>query len=143
MSVKKYLDKLEDLTGQKIIVTGGTSGIGLSIVKELLIKGADVVILARNLTKANEVKTSLQNIITKIDFVKNASNNNKKNSKKGPIFLCKPLAICRCFCYYIKAFRTGADFPHVAVFRKRLGGRAEAPGGIKQKKENIKWQSYP
>ena len=59
MSVKKYLDKLEDLTGQKIIVTGGTSGIGLSIVKELLYKGANVVILARNLNKANEVKTSL------------------------------------------------------------------------------------
>ena len=51
MSVKKYLNKLEDLTGQKIIVTGGTSGIGLSIVKELLIKGADVVVLARNITK--------------------------------------------------------------------------------------------
>ena len=60
MSVKNYLAKLEDLTGQKIIVTGGTSGIGLSIVKELLIKGADVVVLARNITKANEVKSSLQ-----------------------------------------------------------------------------------
>ncbi len=59
MSVKKYLDKLEDLTGQKIIVTGGTSGIGLSIVKELLYKGANVIILARNLTKANEVKDNL------------------------------------------------------------------------------------
>ena len=60
MSVKKYLNKLEDLTGQKIIVTGGTSGIGLSIVKELLYKGANVVILARNLNKANEVKASLE-----------------------------------------------------------------------------------
>ena len=59
MSVKKYLAKLEDLTGQKIIVTGGTSGIGLSLVKELLAKGADVVILARNMTKANEVKAKL------------------------------------------------------------------------------------
>ena len=59
MSVKKYLDKLEDLTGQKIIITGGTSGIGLSIVKELLYKGADVIVLARNLTKANEVKDNL------------------------------------------------------------------------------------
>lgn len=56
MSVKKYLDNLEDLSGRKIIVTGGTSGIGLSIVKELLIKGADVVILARNQDKANKVK---------------------------------------------------------------------------------------
>ena len=62
MSVKKYLDKLEDLTGQKIIVTGGTSGIGLSLVKELLSKGADVIILARNMTKANEVKAKLDEL---------------------------------------------------------------------------------
>lgn len=62
MSVKKYLSKLEDLTGQKIIVTGGTSGIGLSIVKELLIKGADVIVLARNMTKANEVKSQLDEL---------------------------------------------------------------------------------
>ncbi len=62
MSVKKYLDKLENLFGQKIIVTGGTSGIGLSLVKELLFKGADVIILARNMVKANEVKAKLDEL---------------------------------------------------------------------------------
>ena len=62
MSVKKYLDKLENLSGQKIIVTGGTSGIGLSLVKELLFKGADVIILARNMVKANEVKAKLDEL---------------------------------------------------------------------------------
>ena len=59
MSVQKYLEKFPSLENKKIIVTGGTSGIGLSIVKEVLIKGADVVIMARNLTKANEVKDNL------------------------------------------------------------------------------------
>lgn len=59
MNIKKYLDNLQQLSGKKIIVTGGTSGIGLSIVKEVLIKGGDVVIMARNLTKANEVKEKL------------------------------------------------------------------------------------
>ena len=59
MNIKKYLDNLQQLNGKKIIVTGGTSGIGLSIVKEVLIKGGDVVIMARNLTKANEVKEKL------------------------------------------------------------------------------------
>ena len=59
MNVRKYLQSLEDLTGKKIIITGGTSGIGLSIVKEVLTKGGDVVILARNLPKANEVKEKL------------------------------------------------------------------------------------
>ena len=71
VNVQKYLEKLQHLNGKKIIVTGGTSGIGLSIVKEVLIKGADVVIMARNLTKANEVKESLlsQYNDRKIDIV--------------------------------------------------------------------------
>lgn len=61
MSVKKYLNKLPDLTGQEILIAGGTSGIGLAIVHHLLYKGAKVVILARNLTKAEEVKTLMLN----------------------------------------------------------------------------------
>lgn len=58
MSVKKYLAKLEDLSNKQILVTGGTSGIGLSLVKELLDKQAQVVVLARNINKALEVKDS-------------------------------------------------------------------------------------
>ena len=59
MSVKKYLAKLEDLSNKQILVTGGTSGIGLSLVKELLDKHAKVIVLARNVNKALEVKYSL------------------------------------------------------------------------------------
>ena len=36
MSLQKYLDNLDDLLGKKILITGGTSGIGLSIVDQLL-----------------------------------------------------------------------------------------------------------
>ena len=59
MKISAYLDKLEDLIDKKVIVTGGTSGIGLSLVKHLLYKHAKVVVMARNLNKANEVKNSL------------------------------------------------------------------------------------
>ena len=56
MSLQKYLNNLESLSGKKVLITGGTSGIGLSIVDQLLYKGADVVVLARNPDKSKEVK---------------------------------------------------------------------------------------
>ena len=59
MSIQKYLDELEDLSGKQVLITGGTSGIGLSIVKHLLYKHAEVVILARNENKYNETKKYL------------------------------------------------------------------------------------
>lgn len=59
MSIAKYLDKLENLYGKEILITGGTSGIGLHIVDQLLYKGADVTILARNQNKALEVKNKM------------------------------------------------------------------------------------
>lgn len=59
MSIKKYLEKLEDFSGKEILITGGTSGIGLSLVKALLAKHANVVVLARNMKKADEVKANL------------------------------------------------------------------------------------
>jgi len=37
-----------DFTGQVVIVTGGTKGVGLGIVQRFLTKGADVVICGRN-----------------------------------------------------------------------------------------------
>ena len=72
MSLRKYLSKLDDLQGKKVIVTGGTSGIGLSIVKHLLFFNAHVVILARNENKAMKVKESLLGKYPQgvIDFVK-------------------------------------------------------------------------
>ena len=59
MKIEKYLANLEDMTDKKVIVTGGTSGIGLSIVKHLLAKHAKVIVMARNMNKADEVKNKL------------------------------------------------------------------------------------
>lgn len=59
MSVEKYVNKTEDLANKKILVTGSTAGIGLELVKHLLKKHAHVVMLARNLEKANKIKSDL------------------------------------------------------------------------------------
>ena len=59
MTIKKYLDESNTLVGKKILLTGGTSGIGLCLADQLLYKGADVVILARNPIKSLEVKNKL------------------------------------------------------------------------------------
>ena len=73
MKIGTFLDKLEDMTDKEVIVTGGTSGIGLSLVKHLLYKHAKVTVMARNMTKAEEVKNKLleiypDNPITIIQF---------------------------------------------------------------------------
>ncbi|GGG84759.1 SDR family NAD(P)-dependent oxidoreductase [Staphylococcus pragensis] len=44
------------MIGHHYIVTGGTSGLGLEIVKQLLKKGAYVTVIARNKTKFNNIQ---------------------------------------------------------------------------------------
>ena len=62
MKIDRYLNNLEDMTDKEVIVTGGTSGIGLSLVKHLLNKHAKVIVMARNMNKAEEVKNKLLEI---------------------------------------------------------------------------------
>jgi NAD(P)-dependent dehydrogenase (short-subunit alcohol dehydrogenase family) len=49
----------ERLKGRKVLVTGGTSGIGLAIAKECLAEGADVLVCAR---RQNIIDSTLQEI---------------------------------------------------------------------------------
>jgi NAD(P)-dependent dehydrogenase (short-subunit alcohol dehydrogenase family) len=50
---------IPDLTGQRFLITGATSGIGLEAARELLRAGGEVVILARNPIKADQVVLAL------------------------------------------------------------------------------------
>ena len=47
------------LSGKKIVVTGGTSGIGLAMAKKFLSEGAEVLITGRNIQKLESVKQEL------------------------------------------------------------------------------------
>lgn len=55
MTYKGFINSYEDLKGKLIIVTGGTSGIGYQLVRHLLNKHADVLLLSRNLESTNKV----------------------------------------------------------------------------------------
>ena len=59
MTKKKYLSKIEDLSNRKIVLTGGTSGIGLSFLKYLVSKNAFVILLVRNIKKAETIVKEL------------------------------------------------------------------------------------
>ncbi len=59
MTKKKYLSKIEDLSNRKIVLTGGTSGIGLSFFKYLVSKNAFVILLVRNIKKAETIVKEL------------------------------------------------------------------------------------
>ena len=67
MSLKKYLETIEDLSNHKIAITGATSGIGLALTRHLAKKGAKVVLLARNPQKAKQVQDELKECV--IDIV--------------------------------------------------------------------------
>ena len=71
MKIKEYLANIETFENRKILVTGATSGIGLSLTKQLLEKGAFVVMMIRNIDKGNKVKEELliQYPNTKIDII--------------------------------------------------------------------------
>lgn len=55
-----YVDNTNVLFGKNILITGGTSGIGLAIAKKCLLGGANVVITGRN-------KEKLDNILSEIN----------------------------------------------------------------------------
>ena len=55
MKVKKYLESFPSLENKKILVTGGTNGIGLAFVRHILNKNANVVLLARNINKIQSI----------------------------------------------------------------------------------------
>ena len=59
MTKKKYLSKIEDLSNRKIVLTGGTSGIGLSFLKYLVSKNAFIILLVRNIKKAETIVKEL------------------------------------------------------------------------------------
>lgn len=48
-----------DLSSKRVLVTGGASGIGAETVRAMAAKGAQVIIAARNLDAAGEVKASV------------------------------------------------------------------------------------
>lgn len=48
-----------DLTGQRALVTGGSSGLGTETARALASKGAEVIIAARNMEKAEEVRAQI------------------------------------------------------------------------------------
>ncbi len=48
-----------DLTGKRALVTGGASGLGAETVRALALKGAEVIIAARDMDKAEEVKAGV------------------------------------------------------------------------------------
>ena len=79
MSIKKYLSKLEDMSDKEVLVTGGTSGIGLSLVRQLLSKNATVIVLSRNLEKWEGVKASLLKEFehAKLSFIKYDQSNDE------------------------------------------------------------------
>ncbi len=68
MTLKKYLDTIEDLSNRKIAVTGATSGIGRELINHLAKKGASIVVLALEDDLAASLKEEFLKIYPNIKF---------------------------------------------------------------------------
>lgn len=73
--INNYIYKGELLNGRTALITGGTSGIGLSIAKTFLLNGCNVIITGRNSSKIDKAVGELKKEIT-----------NKKQVVKGIVF---------------------------------------------------------
>ncbi|HVW97683.1 MAG TPA: SDR family NAD(P)-dependent oxidoreductase [Mucilaginibacter sp.] len=60
------------ITGNTILITGGTSGIGLSLAEKLLAQGNKVIITGRRANRLNDIKARLPEIIIKESDVADA-----------------------------------------------------------------------
>ena len=49
-----------DVNGKKIIIFGGTSGIGLAATQQLAAKGANVIAISRNPDRAGDVPAGFE-----------------------------------------------------------------------------------
>lgn len=58
MSDHQFRDSSSDLQGIRVAITGGTSGLGLALVRELAVLGARVAFVARNADAVHEVARS-------------------------------------------------------------------------------------
>jgi uncharacterized oxidoreductase len=62
-----------NISGNTILITGGTSGIGLAFAEEFLKEGNKVIITGRREDKLNEIKDRLPEIVIKVSDVADAA----------------------------------------------------------------------
>jgi 3-dehydrosphinganine reductase len=55
---------MQDYSAKKAYITGGSSGIGLAIARELISRGATVVLIARNRERLESVREELQSLMS-------------------------------------------------------------------------------
>ncbi|RLD99044.1 MAG: short-chain dehydrogenase, partial [Bacteroidetes bacterium] len=53
------IERISDLSGKVIIVTGGNSGLGYESVKAFAMKGADMVLASRSMEKGEEARAEI------------------------------------------------------------------------------------
>lgn len=99
MNTKWTSKNIPDLTGKKIIVTGGNSGLGFESVKALAIKGADLILASRSIEKGETAKqqiiadnpnvhvTVMQLDLLDSSSIKNFTNKYKKKYKQLDVLL--------------------------------------------------------
>ena len=104
-----------DLSGKRVLVCGGTSGIGKAAVQALQDYGAEVVVLSRSATGENTISCNLEdlNSLTKLLETEIQTNgdfeilvNNSGGPPSGPLIDAKPSDFEKAFLRHVLASQT-------------------------------------
>lgn len=108
---------LLDLTGQRVLLTGGNAGLGFVMARELVRRGADVIMACRDLARCADAAREIERELS-----------NDAGKKEGGSVVCSNLPLDTSVLSSVRRFALGFE-GHVDVLMLNAGFGGDVPQG--------------